>query len=169
MSDKMEYGQVERECKKMIRNKKNAYERNVVKNRDSNPKMYFAYVNSGKKNRSRAGPLKSDDGDFIVKPKEQAEEFSKYFASVFTRSDDELPTKEPINGNAWLGDMVVTEERVKQMIDGMQENLAPGPDGFPPILFKILRDDIAKPVSILFWKSIYDGKIKLPRDTKNYK
>ena len=159
MSDKMEYGKEERECKRMIRNKKNAYERNVAKNRDSNPKMYFAYVNSGKKNRSRIGPLKNDNGDFIVKPKEQAEEFSRFFASVFTCSDGEIPTKEPINGNAWLSDMVVTEERVKQKIDGMRENSAPGPDGFPPILFKILRDDIAKPVSILFRKSIDDGKI----------
>ena len=45
------------------------------------------------------------------------------------------------------------------MIDGMRENAAPGPDGFPPILIKILREEISEPLAILFRKSIEDGQI----------
>ena len=36
---------------------------------------------------------------------------------------------------------------------------APGPDGFPPKLLKILRDEISFPLKILFRKSIDDGVI----------
>ena len=157
--DRMAYKKAERESKRMIRNKKNALERNISKNRTTNPKMYYSYVNSAKKNRSRIGPLKNDDGDFVIKAKEQAETMSRFFSSVFTRSGGEIPTKEPINGNVSLGDVDVTVERVKTVIDGLREYSAPGPDGFPPKLLKILRDEISLPLSILFRKSIDDGAI----------
>ena len=158
-SDKLKYTKTERESKKMIRNKKNAYEQNIAKNRKTNPKMYFSYVNSAKRQRSRVGPLKNDDGEFIIKPKEQAEAFSQFFKSVFTRSDGDPPSKTAINGDAWLNDIEVTEERVIELIDGLRENSAPGPDGFPPVLLKMLRDEIAVPIAILFKKSLEDGQI----------
>ena len=158
-SDKLKYKETERQSKKMIRNKKNALERNIAKNSKTNPKMYFSYVNSSKRNRSRIGPLKNDDGDFIIQPREQAQAFSKFFASVFTCSDGDPPSKTAINGNAWLNDIEVTEERVRELIDGMKENSAPGPDGFPPVLLKTLRDEIARPIAILFKKSLDDGQI----------
>ena len=158
-TDRMTYKNVERESKRMIRNKKNALERNIAKNRTVNPKMYYSYVNSAKKNRSRIGPLKNDDGDFVIKAKEQAETMSRFFSSVFTRSDGEVPSKEPINGDVSLVDIDVTEERVKALIDGLREYSAPGPDGFPPKLLKILRDEISIPLTLLFRKLIDDGVI----------
>ena len=36
------YKKAKRESKRMIRNKKNALERNIAKNRTSNPKMYYS-------------------------------------------------------------------------------------------------------------------------------
>ena len=101
----------------MIRNKKNAFKRNIAKNRNSNPKMYYSYVNSAKKNRCRFGPLKNEAGEFVVNPKEQAESMNQFFSSVFTRSDEDFPSKEPINGNAVLDDFEVTEERVKRLME----------------------------------------------------
>ena len=78
---------------------------------------------------------------------------------MFTCSDGDPPPKTAINGNAWLNDIEVTEERVRELIDGMKENSAPGPDGFPPVLLKTLRDEIARPIAILFKKSLDDGQI----------
>ena len=118
--------------------------------------MYFSYVNSSKRNRSRIGPLKNDDGEFIVGAKEQAEAFSQFFASIFTQSEGDPPPKEATNGNEWLNDVEVDEEIVKDLIDGLRMNATPGPDGLPPILLKMLRDKIAKPIAILFRKSIDD-------------
>ena len=156
MTERATYAKSERECKRMIRNKKNAYKRNIAKNRNINPKMYFSYVNSAKKNKSKIGPLKNDNGEFIIDPKEQAETMNQFFSSVFTRSNDDSPTKTAINGNHSLIDIEVTEERVKSLIDGMRENAAPGPDCIPPIVLKMLQDDV---LTILFRKSIDDGCI----------
>ena len=159
MTEKAAYAKSERECKRMIRNKQNALERNIAKNRKMNPKMYYSYINSAKRDRSRIGPLKNDDGEFVVNPKEQAETMSRFFSSVFTRSNGDSPTKEAINSNISLNDIEVTKERVKILIDGMRENATPGPDCFPPIILKILRDEIAEPLTILFQKSIDDRQI----------
>ena len=158
MTEKAVYARVERDCKRMIRNKKNAYERNISKNRITNPKLYYSYVNSAKKNKSRFGPLKHD-GEFIVNPKEQAEMMNEFYSSVFTRSNGESPSKPAINGNVFLSDIKVTRERVKEVIDGMRENAAPGPDRIQPLLLKMLRDEVATPLTILFQKSIDVGEI----------
>ena len=74
---------------------------------------------------------------------------SKFFSSVFTRSDGDPPTKEAFHGNRRLNDIDVTEERVKLLIDGMRENAAPGPDSIPPIVLKMLHDKVAFPMAIL--------------------
>ena len=158
-TEKAAYKKAERDCKRQIRNKKNALERSIAKSRNINPKMYYSYVNSAKKSRSRFGPLKNNNGEFVIKAKEQAETMNRFFSSVFTRSDDDTPTKGPICGNNSLSDISVTEERVKTSIDGLREFAAPGPDGFPPKLLKILRNEIALPLAILFRKSIDDGEI----------
>ena len=51
VTERAAYAKEERECKRMIMNKKNAVERNIAKNRKSNPKLYFSYINSAKKNK----------------------------------------------------------------------------------------------------------------------
>ena len=53
----------------------------------------------------------------------------------------------------------MTEERIRNLIDGLKEFSAPGPDGIPPKLVKILKDEISKPLEILFRRSLDDGCI----------
>ena len=158
-TERLAYRNTERATKKMIRNKKNALERDIARDRKTNPKKYFSYVNSSKRNKSRIGPLKNKEGEFIIRPKEQAEAMSEFFSSVFTKNDDESPAKTATNGDKFLEDVEVTEERVKNLIDGMRENAAPGPDGIPPVILKMLRDEMAEPLAILFRRSIDDGMI----------
>ncbi len=56
-TDKREYKQIERETKRIIRNSKNRLERDIAKDSKTNPKRYFSYLNSGKKGKSKVGPL----------------------------------------------------------------------------------------------------------------
>ena len=93
LSDWATYAEKERACKRMIRNKNNALERSIAKNRKTNPKMYFSYVNSAKRNKSRLGPLKNDNGEFIIDPKQQAETMNEFFASIFTRCNGDTPER----------------------------------------------------------------------------
>ena len=47
----------------------------------------------------------------------------------------------------------------------MRDNAAPGPDEIPPILLKMLRDEVARPLTKLFQRSIDEGRI--PEDWRN--
>ena len=143
----------------MIRNKKNALERDIAKKRKTDPKLYYSYVNSGKRNSSLIGPLKNDAGEFVIDHKEQAQMFNQFFGSVFTKPSGDTPEKEKIVNAGSLTDVEVTEERIKNLITDMNQFSAPGPDGFPPKLLKIVMNEVAEPLRSLFRKSMDDGKI----------
>ena len=76
-----------------------AFERNIAKNRKTNPNLYFSYVNSSKKNRSKIGPL------------EQAKALNVFFASVFTIANDEPSIKARNFGNPVIEDVDVNATR----------------------------------------------------------
>ena len=84
---------------------------------------------------------------------------NEFYSSVFTRSIGESPSKPAFNGNKTLLDIVSNEEDVREVIDGVRENAAPGPDEIQPKLLKMLRDEVAEPLTILFNKSINVGEI----------
>ena len=156
--DKREYKQIERETKKMIRNSKNRLERDIAKDAKTNPKRYFSYLNSGKKVKTKVGPLINAQKEYVIDPKQQANILNDFYSSVFTRSVDEVPVKEKMCEEE-LSDIEITAERVKSVIDGLKENTAPGPDGIPTKLTKALKNEIAEPLAILFRKSMDSGKI----------
>ena len=84
--DKIEYQKLEKNVKRMVKNKKNGLERKIAKEAKTNPKAFYSYINSSKKVRSKIGPLKSDDGEMIADPKNQAEILNDFYSSVFTQS-----------------------------------------------------------------------------------
>ena len=89
--DKKEYKKWEGKTKKLIRNRKNAFERNVAKESKTNPKLFYSYINSARRNRSPIGPLLSGD-ELVVNPKAQSDVLNRYFSSVITRCDSESPS-----------------------------------------------------------------------------
>ena len=156
---KTEYKSLEKKTKKMIRNKKNGLERKIAKESKQSPKAFYAYVNSAKRSRSKIGPLKNEDGEVIVDPGQQASILNNFYSSVFTRNEDDPPEKVRREGGNELTEIVIDEERVKKMIDGLKERSAPGPDKIPNKLLKELKNEVAEPLTILYKKCMEDAKI----------
>ena len=157
--DREEYRKRMNEAKKKIKNKKNALERKVVLNRKTNPKSFYAYINSAKKTRGKIGPLKNGNGELITEPKEQAQILNEFYSSVFTTGGTSVEQR----GECWEGrqldDIIITESKVISVIEGLKVDSACGPDGIPPRVIKELKDELAKPLAILFRKSLDTGKI----------
>ena len=143
----------EKKTKKLIRNRKNALERQIAKDSRTNPKSFYSYINSARRNRNSIGPLKIDD-KLVVDPKEQADELNRYFSSIFTRCDVESPSKDQLSGN-----VPITKESVIHEIGRLRKFSAPGPDNMTNRLLIELCDEIAEPLSVLFTKSLDNGKI----------
>ena len=157
--DREEYRKRVNETKKKIKNKKNALERRIVQHRKSNPKSFYAYINSAKKTRGKIGPLKNGDGELITAPKEQAEILNEFYSSVFTTGGASVEKQGERGEGGRLDDVIITESKVISVIEGLKENSACGPDGIPPRVIKELKNELARPLAILFRKSMDTGKI----------
>ena len=130
--DKCEYKRLEVTAKRMVRNRKNGWERDVAKHRKKNPKFFFSQINRAKKSRSGIGPLKNDAGVTIMDPREQAQVLNQQYASVFTRRNDELPSaKRRGDPSILLHDIEINEAKVGAAIDVLKEQSAAAAAGFP--------------------------------------
>ena len=78
-----------------------------------------------------------------------------------------LPATEQLieEGNACLGQLVVTPGMIEANIKGLKDNKSPGTDRISPRLLKEIVDDISLPLAIAFHLSIRDGIV--PREWKN--
>ena len=160
LADREDYRRKEKEVKKIIRNKKNETEKNIMTYRKSNPKMFYAHVNRAKKTKSKIGPLVNENNDIIIDPKEQATIMNTYFASVFTRTVGEPPTpRELTDGSEELTEIRITPENVMAAIEKLKEYSAPGPDGIPPKVIKELKNELVMPLTFLFQKSMESERI----------
>ena len=160
--ERKEYKSWETKTKKLIRNRKNAYERQIAKSCKTNPKHFYSFVNSARRSHGTIGPL-NKDGELVVDSKEQAELFNEYFSSVFTRSNDEIPSKEP-DGMTEISDVVINEKIVKESIGRLREFSAPGPDKVANKIIVELQNELAEPLAVLFRKSLDNSRI--PADWK---
>ena len=155
--EKRSYKQWETKTKRLIRNRKNGYERQVAKNCRTNPKCFYSFINSSRRSRSTVGPL-NKDGERVVDPKEQAKVFNDFFSSVFTRSDDEPPPKEN-SGIYEISDIEINEQTVIDSIGRLRECSAPGPDKVANKMLIELQSELAKPLAVLFRKSLNESRI----------
>ena len=153
-----EYKNLEKLVKRRIRNSKNNTERRVAKDAKENPKAFFSYVNSSKKTRVKIGPLKDRSGEIVTDPLEQAGILNAHYATVFTRSMNDLPVVESSMEEV-IDDVDVSIERVKNTIDELKEISAPGPDNIGNKVIMELKEQLALPFSILFRKSLNDAEV----------
>ena len=155
--DKIEYKRWETKTKKLIRNRKNGFERQIAKDCKSNPKSFYSFINSSRRSRSTVGPL-NKEGERVVEPKKQADYFNEYFSSVFTRNDDESPKKEQ-TGMTEISDIDINEKIVEEAIGHLREYSAPGPDKVANKLIIELKNELAYPLAVLFRKSINESRM----------
>ena len=154
-TNRMEYKKLEKEVKKKIMKKKNKIEKEIVKCRKSNPKKFYRFINKARATRSKIGPLKNEMDEIIVDPKEQAVLLNRYFASVFTKNTSALPTMPPReNENCHLLGFKITEGKVREVIQRLDEQAAMGPDEIPPVVIQRLEEELIRPLTILFQASI---------------
>ena len=152
------YRAKDKETKKMIRKRKNEWERRVVEKRVINPKLFYSHINRARKTRDSVAPLKNDEGQIIVEPQKQADVLNRYYAQVFTRSDVAPPDPRR-KTEAKIEKIVVTKLKVMAAIDGLKRDAAPGPDEIPPCVFHELKEELAEPLVKLFRKSMETCRI----------
>ncbi|KAL8610848.1 hypothetical protein ACOMHN_056703 [Nucella lapillus] len=71
-----------------------------------------------------------------------------------------LPDSPMYDYSEELADFEFSEEEVKKHLANLQTDKAPGPDGIPPSILAKAADELAKPFTLLFRKSLDSGQIQ---------
>ena len=79
-----EYRDIVRGCREAMGKSKAHLELNLARGVKDNKKVFFKYINSGRKTKENIGPLLNDVGALVTKGTEKAEVLNAFFASVFT-------------------------------------------------------------------------------------
>ena len=135
------------------------FERQISTELNSNTKVFWKYANSRMKTKPGIEDLKDEDGHLCSDDIGKARILNNFFSSVFTFTIEDT-TSVPVLPTPRcppLDNLVIAEDMVKNLLDGLKTSSSPGPDGIHPRILKEAAAQVARPLTILFQKSLNSG------------
>ena len=153
--------------KEIKRSKKSQreYEKKLLESMTDKPKRFYTYVRSKQKVKPCISHLRKDDGEIRTNDQEIADVLGKFFESVFTTEDDgdniltEFDNRVP--ENKVLNKIKFTELDIFIKLQQLKEDKACCPDSMHPNILKDCAETLAKPLFLIFMKSLSSGVILL--------
>ena len=149
----IELREIEKKLQESYRTQKKYEESRAVDAIKVNSKYFFDYAKKRAKVRTTVGPLKDNDGKMTNDPRKMAELFSAQFKRVFStpaqfpmnQKDDDRPTLETI---------YFDEQDIIEAINEVSQSAAAGPDRYPAIILKKCKEELSKPLVMIWRKSL---------------
>ena len=120
---------------------------------------FYKYANGKLSSRTGVGPLKKADGSFALMDGEKSELLNTFFASVCIQDDDTRPHIPSVSTPSGLDSITVLPFQVASKLRALKVNSSAGPDCLPPIFFKTLERQLARPLSLFFNSLLSVGAI----------
>ena len=146
---------------------------------------FYKYVNRKLSTKTGIGVLKSDAGDLITDPANQAEMLNAFFATTFVTDNGTLPDfPARVPPDMSLSYIAFPADDVARKLNKLRVDSASGPDGLPTCFLKKMSKFISQPLSKLFdtfflnsyvppiWREAYVKPIYKSgnsNDVKNYR
>lgn len=180
--DYMRFQGIRRRCKHLSRTCYNSYIEHVDQGIPGNINLFWSHVNNIKKQPSLPSKMKLD-GNEAHNPTQVCELFARFFSSIY-RLPLSLPAGYDIRTNVSLSSCYVTCSEVVEILENLNHNKGPGPDGIPPGILKFCSGIIAPHLTIYFnllmRSGIFPNNLKLgyitplfksgdPSDVRNYR
>ena len=148
-----------KEIKAELRKQHDLYVNNLVGDIKANPRDFYRYIHSKKKDTQGIPPLKRRDGSGIAHSElDKAEEFNGQFTHVFSKSEhSHVPL---ITRSApFMEEIIVSKDGVTKLLKGLNPSKALGPDDLHPRVLKELASELGPVFAHLFQQSIDTGKV----------
>jgi len=109
--------------------------------------------------------LQDSFGQEVKEARDMVEVFNQQFSSVFTAEDvANIPSPE----NTFRGDVTdrlvhieIGVDAVKSRLEKLREDKSPGDDDLSSRLLKMISEEVAQPITILFNQSMNEGDVPL--------
>ena len=131
----------------------------IAKGSKANPKLLFDYVASQTKPREGIANLLNDEGVPTESDSQKCAVLNNFFTSVFVDEGDGPVPDFKADFNSELNDVNINEEDMYNVLKGLNASKSPGPDNIHPRVLKELARELSYPFTLLFNKTLKDGKI----------
>ena len=151
-----------REIKADVRKQHHLYVSNLVGDVKANPRDFYLYINSQKKDSQGIPPLKRRNRNGVAQSDlEKAEEFNGQFKDVFNKNEHTHVLLLDRSA-AFMDDIVVSKDGVTKLLKGLNPSKALRPDELHPRVLKELATELGPVFAHLFQQSTDAGEI--PRE-----
>ena len=157
-----EYVVARNECVDVMRIEKRSYEKDIMVKCKSTPRLLYRHINGKLKRREGIESL-IVDGEVYDEAEEMAEVMNKCFQTVFTEEEEIVLEDGDLEENM-LTEIEFGHGEVMKLMEGLDVNKAPGPDGVSNWILKECKDQLADKIYRLVSSSLEQGKV--PRDWK---
>ena len=156
------YKKVRNKANNEIKKARKRYENDIAEKISTNPKQFWTYLKSHTKPRSTIQNLKRCDGQLTSSEEETANEFNRYFSSVFSGDSQGIVSEiaEIVEAEInIISEIEFSRDKVFDMLNKIKIDSSPGPDEiYPKILYEV-RYEILEPLCYLFNLSLSTGKL----------
>ena len=145
------FQELRQQIKADIKKQHDLYVNKLVCDIKVNPKDFYRYTNSQRKDNQGVPPLKRRNGSGLAESEtEQAEESNGQFTDVFSKTSE---------NEVRLSDIHISNEGVIKMMKGLNPSKALGPDELHPRVLKELAIELGPVFAHLFQQSLDKGEI----------
>ena len=163
---KERYRHISAKVKMDIKSAVETYEHNLATKSKSNPKLIYSYTRSKQNIKDHIRAVHDSAGQLVTEREIIANVLNEQFKSVFVIEpeceESELPFFESRKKDCFGVDELigcVSEGAVKNALLDLCSNKARGVDGINPYVLKECASSFAKPLSIIFRRSLEESKI----------
>ena len=126
-----------------------------------NPKKFWGFIKNKRLDDTGIAPLRNKDGIIYSDNGMKAKILNEQFSSVFnSEEDDDIPDLGP-SPHPSMKKITVTSKGVFLLLARMNPHKATGPDGISAQILKILAEEIAPILTLLFQASLDQGTVPL--------
>ena len=164
--------QVEKELMKSYRRSQEDSETKAVNAIKRNAKYFFSYAKKFCTVKSAIGPFINSAKNIVTCPVAMAKMLAEQYISVYSTPKEQLPVAKDIftdtpHGNHWLHNISFDQDDIIEAIDEISPTAAAGPDRFPALLLKMCKQSLARPLFLIWRKSLDTGEIPFILKTAN--
>ena len=150
---------IEKDLQTSYKTQNEMEERKAVDAIKDNPKFFYSYAKDKHKLPSTVGPFLDEAGRYVSDPRKLANMLSIQYKSVFS-----MPTQVQSNHSGppnedLLEDIAFTENDIIEAINEVGTYATAGPDRFPAILLKNCKEVLARPLALMWRRSLDSGEI----------
>lgn len=156
--DRLTYQILRERCDNMLADCLNKFKSNAKIQMKNNPKYFWTFVKSLRSNSSDIPDEMFLGNQNVQGGQNISNLFSDYFHSTYhdNPTASSFPT-DPTSNFTTLSSCYLSESDILYSIKLLDNNKGPGPDSIPPLFLKSCSSQLAKPLQIIFNKSLSNG------------